>query len=282
MACDSPFYVEIHWQPDKVPVPCGRCPPCQSRRVAQWSFRLRKEEERSHSAHFITLTYNTDHVPISQKGFMTLCKRDFQLFMKRLRKFQSKRQNYVQKISYYVCGEYGSNTYRPHFHAIIFNSNEEAISECWKLGASHIGKVTGASIAYTLKYINKGKIIPIHQNDDRVPEFSLMSKGMGSNYLTPSIIKYHKENLERAYVTTPDGFKVALPRFYKNKIYLEHEQRKQALICKKLSIENDIRARREYQLLTGSQEGFDDQVESGRRARYKRHRKQGLKTRKKL
>ena len=49
-----------------VPVPCGRCPECLKRRASMWSFRLRKEEERSANALFITLTYAPEHVPLSK------------------------------------------------------------------------------------------------------------------------------------------------------------------------------------------------------------------------
>lgn len=274
--CDSPFYVEIHWQPDKVPVPCGRCPPCQKRRVSQWSFRLLQEEKRSFSSLFITLTYDTRFVPISEKGYMSLQKSDFQKFMKRLRK--NSKQN--EKISYYACGEYGSRNFRPHYHAIIFNARKEQIERAWRLGDIHIGSVTGASLAYTLKYINKGKIIPMHRNDDRVPEFSLMSKGMGVNYITPSIVAYHKADLSRAYVTNPDGHKIALPRYYKQKIYSEYEQKQQALICKKHAVENDLRDRNHYINVTGSIEGFEERLDSQKRQRYLQHRKKGNENRK--
>lgn len=273
--CDSPYYVTIHWQPDKVPVPCGRCPPCQKRRVSQWAFRLKQQERISCTAYFITLTYNTLHVPITSKGFMSLKKRDYQLFMKRLRKVHKN-----EKITYYACGEYGSNNYRPHYHAIIFNCREDEIARAWQLGEVHIGKVTGASIAYTLKYINKGKIIPMHQNDDRIPEFSLMSKGMGSNFLTPSTIEFYKNDLSKAYITIEDGIKIALPRYYKNKIYSEHEQKSQAFLVKRLVEQHDQRVRREYKSTYGSEEGFDEQIESGKRSRYYRQRKQGKENRK--
>ena len=70
----------------------------------------------SSSAYFVTLTYDNNHVPISEHGFPTLCKRDFQLFMKRL------RFNTGVKIKYYVAGEYGSTNHRPHYHAVIFGA----------------------------------------------------------------------------------------------------------------------------------------------------------------
>ena len=59
---------------------------------------------------YITLTYNDDHLPANG----SLQPRDLQLFWKRLRKART------PGIRYYACGEYGDQTARPHYHAIIF------------------------------------------------------------------------------------------------------------------------------------------------------------------
>jgi hypothetical protein len=67
-----------------VSVPCGKCVACKKRRATHWSFRLNEEAKLSSSASFLTLTY--EKTPISKNGFQTLVKRDFQLFLKRLRK----------------------------------------------------------------------------------------------------------------------------------------------------------------------------------------------------
>lgn len=162
---------------DEIHVPCGRCPECVSRRISAWSFRLMQEDKNSLSANFITLTYDTKHVPISRNGFMSLDKRDLQLFFKRLRKNQNTKGNiYNTPIKYYAVGEYGGTTNRPHYHLILFNASIELIQESWQKGQVHYGTVSGASIGYTLKYMSKPSRIPMHKNDDRIPEFSLMSK----------------------------------------------------------------------------------------------------------
>jgi len=124
-----------------------------------------------------------------------------------------------------VCGEYGSKRRRPHYHIILFNSDELSIAKAWcnndrvPIGDVHFGEVSGASIAYTIKYINKGQWKPDHKNDDRYPEFSNMSKGLGSNFLSEDIVKFHQDNPERAYLTVADGIKIPIPRYYKNKIF---------------------------------------------------------------
>lgn len=224
--CMFPYFVErqiYHNQQDaKVPVPCGKCPDCLKRRSSNWGFRLKKEEERSGSALFVTLTYDTHHVPISPHGFMTLDHRDIQKFFKRLRnENQSPRP-----IRYYIAGEYGTQNRRPHYHCILFNSSEFDVLKAWvsphtnkPIGQVHFGDVSGASIGYTVKYLNKGSWKPDHAKDDRKPEYSTMSKGLGENYLTPSIVEYHRTNLDRAYVTDTGGAKFAIPRYYKQKIF---------------------------------------------------------------
>lgn len=149
---------------------------------------------------------------------MNLHKRHCQLFMKRLRKL-----NKNAKIKYYIAGEYGGRTLRPHYHMLLFNANIETIQKAWHLGSVHYGEVTGASIGYTLKYMSKPAKIPLHKNDDRTPEFSLMSKGIGENYLTEKMVRYHKADLTNCYCKTVDGHKIPMPRYYKNKIYDEQE-----------------------------------------------------------
>lgn len=194
------------------------------RRASGWSFRLSQQAKTSLKSMFVTLTYNTENVPISKKGYMDLDKTDVQKFMKRLRKLS------YEKIKYYACGEYGGKTNRPHYHIILFNATSEQVEKAWALdnkplGAIHIGDVTPASIGYTLKYISKPKRIPLHNNDDRQPEFALMSKGLGANYLTKAMVQWHKNNItKRMYVPLEDGKKAAMPRYYKDKIYSEGEK----------------------------------------------------------
>lgn len=219
-------------------VPCGKCFNCKRRRASSWSVRLVKEGERSLSAHFLTLTYNTDTVPISDNGFMTLDKTDLQKFFKRLRKWHGKN---TTPLKYYAVGEYGGQTKRPHYHIIMFNANLEHFERSWSLdlkplGQIHIGTITEASIGYTLKYICKESQIPMHKNDDRIKEFALMSKGLGSNYLTEKMIQWHKNKTEeRIYVPLKDGKKAPLPRYYKQKIYNEYEKEKISFHWKKKS-----------------------------------------------
>lgn len=226
MGCITPFQKTDKKLGQFIQVPCGKCPECVKRRTSQWSFRL-MQHEKVMPARFVTLTYDTDHVPISRNGFMTLDKTDLQKFFKRLRKLQPEN-----KISYYAVGEYGSDFTRPHYHLILFNSNPNNVIRAWSLenrpiGHCHFGDVTGASVGYTLKYLDKFSKIPMHRNDDRQREFGLMSKGLGAGYLTPQMVKYHKADLvNRMNCVLADGKIISMPRYYKDKIYTEQERKK--------------------------------------------------------
>lgn len=184
MNCLSPFYVK-NKQGDEISVPCGKCPNCLKGRVSGWSFRIMQESKKAISAHFITLTY--EKPKITKNGFMNLCKRDLQLFLKRLRFAQDKKYGkHAPRIKYYAAGEYGGRTKRPHYHIILLNADIMLISPAWELGHVHYGKLSPASVGYTLKYISKPSRIPMHRNDDREKEFALMSKKL---VRTTSVLK---------------------------------------------------------------------------------------------
>lgn len=229
----TPFIVEKNVKVP-TPVPCGRCPNCITRRVQGWAFRIEYEMKRCYSAVFITLTYDTLHVPIKPSGYMSLSKKDIQLFIKQLRNLHRKKPLYDTyekkhvrpKIIYYAAGEYGPKTNRPHYHIILLNSRLDLIQPAWNKGEIHYGEtVAGNSIGYAMKYISKPSRIPLHEGDDRQPEFSLMSKKIGSNYINEKTIKYHTQHLAfNSYLTTPEGNKISMPRYYRDKIYTEEQK----------------------------------------------------------
>lgn len=227
------------------------------RRVSGWSFRLTNEGRHSSAAFFVTFTYDSKSVPLSKRKFMTLRKRDCQLYFKRVRK------RLGSGLKYYLCGEYGKTYKRPHYHAILFNLNLDQIIDQpsmheynmsrlkldgksqfkaigWDHGHVTIGDVNEASIGYTLKYMCKGKTVPAHRNDDRLPEFSIMSKGLGVGYLTYSIWQWHMDRLlDRYYLPLPEGKKIALPRYYKDKLYSPKDKKVIAKHLEKV-INNDL------------------------------------------
>lgn len=224
MACLTPFTIKnpnrkLNADLSHIPVPCGKCPDCLARRSRSWIFRLLQEEKMHKRSLFITLTYSPDFVPRSERGLLTLNKKHLQDFWKRLRKLTG-----CKTIKYYACGEYGENYQRPHYHAIVFDVDEESVKACWPFGIVHFGQVNGKTIAYTCEYMNKVRKIPMFNGDDRLPEFSHMSKGMGINYLQNNAER-HKSELA-SYVVDNQGYKVVMPRYYRDKIFDDNDKAK--------------------------------------------------------
>lgn len=114
---------------DNLMLPCGRCMGCRLERSRQWALRCVHEAKMYDDNCFITLTYDPEKLPKSG----SLDKREFQLFMKKLRrKYVSEIPEELSKdeakawllkhgIRYYHCGEYGELLGRPHYHACLFN-----------------------------------------------------------------------------------------------------------------------------------------------------------------
>jgi hypothetical protein len=234
MQCYTPFQVKNKHKDTKnqnlyVSVPCGKCVACKKRRATHWSFRLNEEAKLSSSASFLTLTY--EKPPISKNGFHTLVKEDFQLFLKRLRKLvpiKMVNKKNVNKLKYYMCGEYGTKTHRPHYHAVLFNlphsliNNPEKISDTWQNGHIHLANNNQLTINYVVGYMTKGNFTRFNQHDDRLPEFSLMSKNMGENYLTPQMKKYYQQR-EIFCIVREGGQIISMPRYYKEKIFTKKQ-----------------------------------------------------------
>lgn len=155
-------------------VSCGRCLHCRINRAVIWQIRILLEQLVSNDSCFLTLTYNVENLP---KG-NTLVKRDYQLFLKRLRKRFCER-----KIRYFLTGEYGFDKDRPHYHAILFNigiSDRDIISECWSNGFIYIGETNKYTARYVAGYIMKS-MRPDYQEyiGDRLPVFCVSSKMSG-------------------------------------------------------------------------------------------------------
>lgn len=209
-------------------VPCGKCHYCRLRKLRGWIMRLKYEEKRHWYAYFVTLTYANP--PLSKKGLPTLRKKCLQLFFKRLRKNDPEIN-----LKYYAVGEYGSNYRRPHYHLIIFGVAPSAIEKAWSgirpkcapsvlNGYVHIGDLTSASVAYTLKYVDKKGQIPMFEGDDRLKEFSLISQRMGANYLTDENIKYHQNALTPIWIDPQTNDRITLPRYYADKIFNDKQK----------------------------------------------------------
>lgn len=195
--CTSAVYPDIN-------IPCGHCIGCRLDKSRQWADRMMIELDHSKTAVFLTLTYAPEHVPVASvlddgTVLYTLDKRDVQLFIKRLRRHFDGRE-----IRYYLAGEYGDKTHRPHYHAIVFGldlsdfpglrvvgSNSfgqflytsPLLEDKWSLGNVAIASVSWQTCAYVARYCTKkvtGKAsADVYDKFNVLPEFSLMSRRPG-------------------------------------------------------------------------------------------------------
>lgn len=234
-------------------VPCGKCAFCLTNKRSQWIFRVHHEiKNQENPGYFLTLTYDEKHVPRVADGRLSLRFYDIQLFIKRIRKAR-----YYAK---YICiGEYGTATQRPHYHMLLWTDAPVVFLERnWKssidntrMGSIHFGQVTIQSAMYTLKYILqpkqtfKAEYYKPEENRIEHPR-AQFSNGIGLSYLTTAVYYYHTWDYEEPILfSIIDGKKVALPRYYKNKIFTKHQMRKQCSITKWQSIREKRKKMRE-------------------------------------
>lgn len=200
MQCNRPIWLSSY----ELFVPCGKCRACRIARSREWATRLVHECAFHESSVFATLTYDEEHLP---KG-ASLDKREWQLFMKRLRKNTEGRE-----MKYFAAGEYGDKNGRPHYHACIFGvalDEKEVIEDAWQhRGMVHVGNVEYDSARYICDYIQKDNRAMMYGG--RTPPFSLMSRGLGRKYIE----KYGDQVIANGGVTVR-GIPCGLPRYYRN------------------------------------------------------------------
>lgn len=231
---------------DFVEIPCGRCVGCRLAYSRQWADRCLLELQYHECSYFLTLTYDDEHLTKNQsvdydtgevREVATLVKSDFQKFMKRLRK----NYKYDNELRFYMCGEYGTRTKRPHYHVIVFGLklddlvyhsksgsgfpiyNSEFVSKCWQhQGFVTVQDVTWETCAYTARYVMKKlneDLNFIYSDLNITPEFTLMSR-------RPGIARqFYDDNKTRIYeydnifVSTSKGGKALRPPRYYDRLF---------------------------------------------------------------
>ena len=152
-------------------VPCGKCINCLAQKSNELAvkFTYNYEHKYNYKGIFLTLTYNDESIHYveekdeqdfydynlqewevyNEEGkklkldlmgnpIETLNKKDFQLFIKRLRNELKPYYEEMgwQDISYLATSEYGTKGERPHYHAVILGIDagkltENIIKLCW-------------------------------------------------------------------------------------------------------------------------------------------------------
>lgn len=242
-------------------VPCGRCVGCRLDYAASWEVRIIHESKLWARNCGVTLTYDEAHIASDR----SLVYRDFQLFMRRLRKeFRGTR------IRFFVAGEYGDDKNRPHFHVVLFNVDftedrefwretelgfrvyRSKILEClWPFGSSEICDLSPEWANYVARYICKkvtgDKADWHYRRMDLatgeltwvVPEFCRMSlkPGIGADWFK----RYHAEVTVRDACVV-QGTRKRVPRYYDKLL-----KKMDPTLLEDLQYGRDVRARSRFE-----------------------------------
>lgn len=231
-----------------IQVPCGMCINCRVAKTREWGVRLQMEASQWKKSCFVTLTYDDDHIHRTPCGHLTLYPPDFVKFKDSLRSYLY-RQNPDQSpplLRYFMCGEMGDHTKRPHYHAILFGlgvEDTDLIQQYWPHGFVSVKAFTVQAAEYVAGYIDK-KIYrdPRHYWDEYgccVWPYKNQSNGLASGYL--------EKNSDKLQLRPPrvGGVQYSYPRYFLKKDPLVkaradsigEEKRKEQLLMEQESIE---------------------------------------------
>lgn len=266
---DHDTFVERHSKDacvtDFIEIPCGHCIGCRLDYSKMWADRCMLELQHHGCNWYVTLTYDDDHLPRREyldtdsgevRESCSLMKRDVQLFNKRLRKALAAEGSDSSRMRYYVAGEYGEISGRPHYHGIYYDlplndlvfykRNRQGdflyispwLTKIWKNGNVVVGEVTYDSCAYTARYITKklnGPAAKIYSDLNIDREFTVMS-------LRPTIgrewfDKHGRDFIDFDYISVPTdsgGRKVSSCRYFDRLLEAQYPSEMSALKDKRM------------------------------------------------
>lgn len=241
-----------------VSLPCGQCIECRLLKSRVWALRCMHEAKSHKYNSFVTLTYDEKNLPA--RG--VLRHEDFQKFMKRLRKHYA-----PEKVRFYMCGEYGEQSGRPHFHAALFGArfgdqqylqttpsearlySSDLLTRLWGHGHASVGALTFESAAYIARYcVSKitGDQAKFHYaRRDKEGEYQLppeynkssLKPGLGYDFYQ----KYRNDMYPHDYCIH-NGKELPTPKYY-DKMYKKEEPES----YEEIQYEREKRGRENYQ-----------------------------------
>lgn len=210
----------------KVAVGCGKCIECKKQKAREWQIRILEHQKMYKHIYCYTLTFNNQELEKLCKE--TKLKECNAIATIALRRFLERwRKKYKKSLNHWFITELGhQNTERIHMHGLIFSNeaiDKEEIQNIWKYGNIRLGAWWGLrTINYLIKYVHK--VDKDHKNYESVV---LCSPGIGSNFLdriyTKQKYKFDGKNTIEYYIL-PNGAKISLPIYYRNKLWTEDER----------------------------------------------------------
>lgn len=210
-----------------IPAKCGCCIECRKEKQREWRVRL-EEELRTNFGYFTTLTISPEGLKEIEsitnlkwkENPNEIATKALRLFLERVRKDTGK------SIRHWCVTELGEKNDRIHLHGIFFGQRSaELIKKHWKYGFIFIGGYCNSkSVNYMTKYMLK---VDVKHFDFK--QIVLASKGIGAGYTDRLDYLWQKQNYKNINVATytfRNGTKMAMPKYYKNKIFTEKEREK--------------------------------------------------------
>lgn len=217
-----------------VPAGCGKCIECKKQKAREWNVRLQEEIKHNNKGKFVTLTFSNESIKELAENLNGLngYNMDNGIAKLAVRRFLERwRKKYKKSVKHWLVTELGSNgTENIHLHGILWtDENAETINKIWKYGFTWVGDknnggyVNEQTINYITKYVTKTDLKHKEYNSK-----ILCSAGIGNKYIEryDSKLNKYKENETKENYITKQGIKMALPIYYRNKIYNEDEREK--------------------------------------------------------
>ena len=209
-----------------VPVGCGKCIECKKQKARNWQVRLQEDIRVNKNAKFVTYTFSEHELQKLDNEIKKLSgyDRDNEICRLAVRRYTERwRKKYGKTLRHWLVTELGhANTERVHMHGIVWTDKVKDIGDIWKYGKIWIGEYVNAkTINYIVKYVNK-----VDASHKTYNSKIFTSQGIGKEYVNRQDSKRNKYKKEKTIETykTREGVELALPVYYRNKIYNEDER----------------------------------------------------------
>lgn len=219
-----------------VPRECGECMECRNKKARDWQVRMMEDIKVNKNGKFVTLTFSDESLEKLGEGLeeMTEWGRANEIATRAVRYFTERwRKKYDKTVRHWLITELGHNgTERIHLHGVVWTDESfREVERIWKYGHlwpdKHNEKknyVSERTVNYIIKYITKQDL-----KHKGYRSKILSSKGIGRAYIdtyNATLNKFSEDGETREYYITRNGKKIAMPIYWRNKIYSEAERDK--------------------------------------------------------
>lgn len=239
-----------------VPVGCGKCIECKKQKARNWQVRLQEDIRVNKNAKFVTYTFSEHELQKLDNEIKGISgyDRDNEICRLAIRRYTERwRKKYGKTLRHWLVTELGhQNTERVHMHGIVWTDEVKDIEKIWKYGKTWIGEYVNAkTINYIVKYVNK-----VDASHKTYNSKIFTSKGIGSMYMGRRDVErnVYKKGKTRETYKTREGVELALPIYYRNKIYNDEER--EALWLEKLDKEERYVCGVKVDISNGEEEYF--------------------------